>query len=307
MQNNNNADFNSLPIKPKVVAKHSNPVATKTTHVSVLNSNGFKTAGQLYAEQQPLFNPPQPIQRSGALVFPHPLDYIIEKNNNNLKTAEFFLGKRELPPKRKLQEFLSECSEPSTEDDLYMKYWRHRFIRKQVKLHNIRNRLRAVGLTNIQLSEELATVKVQVAGLKGANGALQFQNEELQNQLSAKMRVKEFRYLETTGMAVDDYLEDADDDELTPILEELFSDEVLHPEDVTPPVTSNPVVPNAPLKPLIVPTSSNILNSDPFPNGVPEVTPIKSQPHPLVKLSQSCLHPTHLIDMKYDEEHGRHA
>ena len=119
--------------------------------------------------------------------------------------------------------------------------------------------------------------KVQIAGLQGANGALQFQNEELQNQLNSKLRIREYRYLETAGMSVDGYFEE-DDDELTPTLEDLYSDEVLHPEDVTPPNTLNPVVPGAPLKPQIVPTSSNINNADPLPNGVPEVTPTQPQP-----------------------------
>jgi len=305
MNNNNNNDYRKvLPLKPKVIAKRSTPVS----HFS----SGFKSAWELYQEQrQHGINIDESIQRNGAIVFPHPTEYCLEKNRHHLFASEVCHGRRDIPLKRTREQFYEENPDADEVANIES-FWRSRYARKVNKLHNIRNRLRAVGLTNLELSEEVTVLKVQNSGLQGANSALHMQNTELQQQLKLKMTAIQEHFRDAIGMS----LQASDDEELTPTLEELYSDEQLsspaHPEEVedvfsihgieTPSVLNPPSVPNAPIKPTPVPCSNTPIASSNSSNGVPMMLDPHPNPqqHALILQAKSFM-------QQYEEDHPRHA
>lgn len=252
--------YASLPLKPKTPAFRSTPVATKVKK----EENpfvGFKSAKEVLTERG---NPP-PNTRNEVEITEHPLEYVIKKNNDNFAEVKAVFHPRIPPPKRSLDEFLVDNPDVEDPSQVVEMYWRNKYARKVAKLHNLRMRLRAVGLTNIQLSDEHSVALTQVAALKGANAALHFHNQELQRQIALRMKLNEYAFRTTIGMA----LEEDDDEELTPTLEELYSDEILPPET---PVVDNPqVVPGAPPR-------ENNNNADPRPSGAPGLAKLSFTP-----------------------------
>lgn len=260
--NNNNNDITPmLPLKPKVIAK-------RTTHVPI-HHGGFVSAAELYANSVR-----RPINRSDAVLMPDPVGDLVKRNKVNLLEVEEEHAPKKVPPKRKFEEFISEADLEGQSDAVAVEnYWRHRYGRKIAKIANLRNRLRAVGLSNIQVVEELTAAQIQLAALKGANASLHAHNVELQDKIKQMLVAKEycFREMIRVGITPDE------DEELTPTLEELYSDEILELEERTPAPTRTET-PNAPprFKPK-VPSSNTDTSHVPSPNGVP-VVPLPTQP-----------------------------
>jgi len=275
MQNNNNNNNNnnnySTPLLPL------KPVAKRTTHVPIKHEPKFVSAREIYQNSVR-----RPCDRSNAILFPHPMDTLIASNKSNLEEVRGTFPDRPLPPKRKFEEFIAEADEDGYSDAIAVEnYWRNRFFRKIAKLHNTRNRLRAVGLTNIQLQEQLTENMVTVSALKGANSALAFHNQELQEKIAQMLSANEFNFRQMIRVGI----EEDSDEELTPTLEDLYSDELLSDEEVTP-INNTQVlqVPGAPSKPtLVAPDSNNNNNNSPVPlsSGAVEVP----QPYTLPSLT----------------------
>ncbi len=231
-----------LPLKPKVPAFRSTPVATSVNRNNN-NNNEFKSASEMLSER----GYPPPHTRNELEITEHPLEYIIQKNKDNMEEVKLKFHPRIPPPKRSLDDFLKENPDVSDISQNTERYWRNKYARKCAKLANIRNRLRAVGLTNLQLSDELSVALTTVAALKGANGALHYHNTTLQEQLQQRLLNKEYAFRTAIGMD----LEVDDDEELTPTLEELYCDEILvkqepEEEQVTPSQLHEVEVPAAP-------------------------------------------------------------
>lgn len=263
MQNNNNNNNYSTPLLPL------KPVAKRTTHIPVSYAPKFVSAREMYENSIR-----KPVDRSNAILFPHPMDSLISRNKSNLEEVQANHTVRKVAPKRKFEEFISEAEQEGSSDAVAVEnYWRHRYGRKVSKIHNIRNRLRAVGLTNIQIQEQLTETLVTVSALKGANSALAFHNTELQEKIAQMLSANEYNFRQMIRVGV----EPDSDEELTPTLEELYCDEELddEEEEVTPTNQSSAIqtVPGAPQKPVLTALDSNNNNIShvPLSSGASEV------------------------------------
>ena len=253
-----------LPLKPH---------AKRTTPVSYSRLPVFRTARDIYEERQPKNNDNAsyqiPLHRSNAILFDHPVDLALKKNNDNFASV---CKKVPLPKpmkKRTLDDFLADQEttpiEGSSKKHAYALYMQYKLSQKRYRVADLRNRLRAVGITNLQLAEELTVAQVDIAALRGANQSLAQHNVHLQDQLKRVLNSKMELWKELAGIPEESFDDrDSDDDvpdlvaemDPPPTLEEFYLE--------TPTAATAPEVPAAPKKDLI---SNSAIDSTPM-NGV---------------------------------------
>ena len=199
------------------------------------------------------------LQRSNAVVFDHPVDVVLEQNRINLRKVEKQHPYAKKVVKRKYEEFLAdqETSPLSDDEDSsrsrgFIAYQQYKLQRKSQRIAELRNRLRAVGLTNLQLSERLTVANVDCCALRGANQSLYQHNLDLQDELKRALLSKHQMWAELAHVSEDDAFDDRESDhifETEPIsLNEAFLG------DVTPSTEAPLTVPDAPPRNLVVPT-----------------------------------------------------
>lgn len=269
--NNNNNEFITLPIKPSVVASRSTPVSREPLPQ-------FKKASEYLPPSHPLW-------RSNAVTFDHPIDQVVSMNKGNLQTVEKQHPYTKKVMKRKYEEFLLDQetsplsdSEESSNQRGYIAYQQYKIQRKTARIQELRNRLRAVGLTNLQLSEELTVARVEIAALRGANGSLFNHNCTLKQELRNAVQARHQMWAEMVNVVADDAFDHRasdDEEENTERMEEPTLEELYCDEQVTPSPVANAVVPNAPTRTveLISKEASGAeltpINSNPNPNPIP--------------------------------------
>ena len=251
MQNNNNNnnsnntnEFAVLPLKPKLVATRSTPVSKEPLPT-------FQKASELLPPSHPLY-------RSNAIKFDHPVDQVMNMNKTNLEKVEKQHPYTKRVMKRRYEEFLLDQetsplsdSEESSRDRGYIAYQQYKIQRKTQRIMELRNRLRAVGLTNLQLSEQLTQARVDICALRGANGSLYQHNRDLQQELRNAVASKHQMWAELANVCADDvYDHRASDDENTetPIQDEATLEELFSDSQITPSPIADALVPNAPTR-----------------------------------------------------------
>ena len=271
--NNNNCEFTTLPLKPKLVATRSTPVSKERLPV-------FHKASELLPSSHPL-------SRSNALTFEHPIDQVLSMNKANLQTVEKQHKYAKQVLKRKYEDFLVDQetsplsdSEDSSRNRGYIAYQQYKIQRKTQRIQELRNRLRAVGLTNLQLSEQLTVARVDICALRGANGSLYQHNRDLQQELRNSVASKHQMWAELANVCADDPYDNRSSDhegEETPdldvTLEELYCDEHITPSQETGAIEA----PQAPPRTQITSEERNgveltpLNTNPPDPNPIPEV------------------------------------
>lgn len=258
MQNNNNNN--------RTIANRSTPVSKERLPL-------FQKASEIYAIQTQL-----PLHRTNAVSFPSPVEYATQKNTNNLAFVEKQHPYTKQVLKRKYEEFLTDQETSPLSDDEessrqrgFIAYQQYKIQRKTARIAELRNRLRAVGLTNLQLANEVTVTKVDIAALRGANRALCSHNVELQQELKSALASKHQMWAELANVSAEDYYDHrASDDEMendteplvTPTLEDLFCTET------TPFAVTKAVVPNAPTR------THDLIQQE------AELTPMQANPNP---------------------------
>ena len=112
---------------------------------------------------------------------------------------------------------------------------RYKVERKSARIANLRNRLRAVGLSNLQLTEELCVARVNNAAYRGSNNALQFRVEELQRELKTQLeRTKAIMHEMFDLTPRECEIEDHNYDDPPITLQDLYSDEMIEETEKLP-------------------------------------------------------------------------